>query len=91
MHDGNVCLLSVVQMRIERFMYEKIEGDGSLQVCVVMESANADVDCLIRFPVYAYINTIDHTAGMYNIVCSSISIDNTSEDTCILLCFCGFS
>ena len=77
-------------MRIERVSYEATEGDGSLQVCTVMESVNAVVDCLIGFTVYAYINTTDHTTGMYNIMCSSISIDiHTSEDICIRSC--GFS
>ena len=57
---------------MERLSYQATEGDGNLQVCAVMESVNAVVDCLIRFPVYAYINTADHTAGMYNIMCSSI-------------------
>ena len=83
-----MCLLSVVEMRIERLSYETTEGDGSLQVCAVMESANADVDCLIDFTVYAYINSTDHTTGMYSIMCSSISIDiHTSEDICIILWF----
>ena len=86
-----MCLLSVVEMTIERVTYETTEGDGSLRVCAVMESINADVDCLIRFPVYAYINTTDHTTGMYNIVCSSISKDiHASEDTCKILYSCGF-
>ena len=77
--------LSVVEMRIERLSYQATEGDGSLQVCAVMESVNAVVDCLIGFTVYAYINSTDHTAGMY-----SISIDvHTCEDICI--CSCGFS
>ena len=79
-------------MKIERVIYDTTEGDGSLQVCAVMESINAVVDCLIRFTVYAYINTTDHTAGMYNIVCSSISLDiHTSEYTHIILYSCGFS
>ena len=75
-------------MKIERVIYETTEGEGSLRVCAVMESANTDVDCLIRFPVYAYINSTDHTTGMYNIVCSSISIDiHASEDTYKILWF----
>ena len=91
-NDDDVCLLSVVEMRIEKVTYETTEGDGSLRVCAVLESVNnTDVDCLVNFTVYAYINTTDHTTGMYNIVCSSISIDNTTEDTCILLYSCGFS
>ena len=60
---------------MERISYRATEGDGSLQVCAVMVSDNAVVDCLIGFTVYAYINTADHTTGMYNIMCSSISID----------------
>ena len=80
----DVCLLSVVEMRIERVIYETTEGDGSLQVCAVMESFNAVVDCLIGFTVYAHIDTADYTTGMYNITYSSISIDiHTSEGTCI--------
>ena len=57
---------------MEKVSYQTTEGDGNLQVCAVMVSDNADVDCLIGFTVYAYINTADHTAGMYNIMCSSI-------------------
>ena len=88
----DMCLLSVVEMTIERVIYETTEGDGSLRVCAGMESVNTDVGCLVNFTVYAYINSTDHTTGMYNIVCSSISIDiHTSEDTCILLYSCGFS
>ena len=75
-------------MRIERVTYETTEGDGSLRVCAVMESANANVDCHIRFPVYAYVNSTDLTTGMYNIVCSSIFIDiHASEDTYKILLF----
>ena len=58
-----MCLLSVVEMRIKDVTYETTEGDGNLRVCAVMESVNAVVDCLIRFTVYAYINTTDHTTG----------------------------
>ena len=69
-------------MRIENATYETTEGDGSLQVCAVMESLNVGLDCLVNFTVYAYINSTDFTTGMYNIVCSSISIDiHTSEET----------
>ena len=71
-----MCLLSVVEMRIEEVNYETTEGDGSLQVCAVMESV-AVVNCLIGFTVYAYINTTDLHAGIYNIMCSSISIQST--------------
>ena len=48
-----MCLLPVVEMRMERIQYQTTEGDGSLQVCAVMESVNVVVDCLIGFPVYA--------------------------------------
>ena len=79
-------------MTIERVTYETTEGEGSLRVCAVMESVNTDVDCLFNFTVYAYINSTDFTTGMYNIVCSSISIDiHTSEYTHIILYSCGFS
>ena len=70
-----MCLLSVVEMMIERVTYETTEGDGSLRVCAVMESVKADVDCFVNFTVYAYINSTDHTTGMYNIVGSNISLE----------------
>ena len=66
-------------MKIERVIYEIYEGDGSLRVCAVMESLNADVDCLIRFTVYAYINSTDHTAGMYNIVYFLLMLTYTGQ------------
>ena len=62
-----MCLLSVVDMRMEKVSYQATEGDGYLQVCAVMESVNANVDCLIGFTVYAHIDTTDHTAGMYKV------------------------
>ena len=78
-------------MRIEKVTYETTEGDDTLRVCAVMESVNTDVDCLFNFTVYAYINSTDHTTGMYNIMCSSTSIDiHTSEDimyTTVILWF----
>lgn len=43
----------VVEMKLKDTLYEKQEGRGNLQVDVVMESANADVGCLINFPVHA--------------------------------------
>ena len=83
-----MCLLSVVEMKLHRVIYETTEGEGSLRVCAFMESVIADIGCLVNFTVYAYINTTDRTTGMYSIhvVCSSISIDILG-----ILYSCGFS
>lgn len=45
----------VVEMKIEKVRYETTEGDEAMKISAVMESVNVDVDCLVGFPVQAYL------------------------------------
>ena len=52
----------VVEMKIERQVYEHNEGDGTVTFNVILESANVNVDCLINFPVrFRIVNEPDTT------------------------------
>lgn len=80
-NDVVYVFLSVVEMKMEAVVYEQQEDGGNLQVCAIMESTIVTLTCPVRFPVYAHINTTDHTAGTY--LHASVVIDiHTSEGIC---------
>ena len=51
-------------MGLERTFYSVGEGDGRVQVCVVVHMPDTSVSCPIGFPFTVLLSTEDDSAGL---------------------------